>query len=254
VLAEHPERGTASGERFPVFIEQFYGAGRVLFHATDETCRWRFRLPDDLLFRRYWVQTLRYLSRAKLAGDESSAELTVDRDARLYQRGETVRFRVRFRDDSRSPVADDGVTLVVEREGHESHRLQLRRAAQQSQRGIFEGSLPSVATGKYHAWIAAPSLAGASPTVDFAVESPPGEAALAQMNSAELRRAAGVMKAGRYYTLTTAHELLDDLPEGEQVVVERLEPFPLWNWPPVVLLLLAVLVAEWVLRKRKGLL
>jgi hypothetical protein len=254
VLAEHPTRGTATGERFPVFIEQFYGSGRVLFHATDETCRWRFRLPDDLLFRRYWVQTLRYLSRAKLAGDESSAELTVDRDARLYQRGETVRFRVRFRDDSRAPVADDGVTLVVEREGHESHRLQLRRAAQQSQRGIFEGALQNAATGKYHAWIAAPSVAGASPTADFVVESPPGEAALTQMNSAELRRAAGVMKAGRYYTLTTARQLLDDLPEGEQVVVERLEPFPLWNWPPVVLLLLAVLVVEWVLRKRKGLL
>ncbi len=254
VLAEHPSRGTAGGERFPVFIEQFYGSGRVLFHATDETCRWRIRLPDDLLFRRYWVQTLRYLSRAKLAGDESSAELTVDRDARLFQRGETVRFRVRFRDDSRAPVADDGVTLMVEREGNESHRLQLRRAAQQAQRGIFEGSLQNAPTGKYHAWIAAPTIAGASPTVDFLVESPPGEAALTQMNAAELRRAAAVMKAGRYYTLTTAHQLLDDLPEGEQVVVERLEPFPLWNWPPVVLLLLAVLAAEWVLRKRKGLL
>jgi hypothetical protein len=254
VLAEHPTRGTASGQRFPIFIEQFYGAGKVLFHATDETCRWRFRLRDDLLFRRYWVQTLRYLSRAKLAGDEATAELTVDRDARLYQRGETVAFRVRFRDDSRAPVADDGVTLMLEREGHESHRLQLRRAAQQAQRGVFEGAFHNAPTGKYRAWIASPTVVGASPTVDFAVESPPGETALARMNAQELRRAAGVMKAGRYYTLTTAHQLFDDLPEGEQVVVERLEPFPLWNWPPVLVLLLSVLIAEWVLRKRKGLL
>jgi hypothetical protein len=37
-------------------------------------------------------------------------------------------------------------------------------------------------------------------------------------------------------------------------VVERLEPFPLWNWPPVLVLLLAALITEWVLRKRKGLL
>jgi len=254
VLAEHPSRTTASGQRFPIFIEQFFGSGKVLFHATDETSRWRFRLPDDLLFRRYWVQTLRYLSRAKLAGDESTAELSVDREARLYQRGETVHLRVRFRDEGRAPAADDGVTVMLERQGHESHRLQLRRGPHQSQRGVFEGSLANVAAGRYHTWIAAPSLAGASPTVDFVVESPPGEAALVQMNAEELRRAAGTMKAGRYYSLATADQLLDDLPPGEEVIVERLEPFPLWNWPPVVLLLLTLLVAEWVLRKRKGLL
>src|SRR5947209_14681993 len=49
--------------------------------------------------------------------------------------------------------------------------------------------------GKYHAWIAAPSIPGASPTVDFAVESPLGEAALTQMNAEELRRSAAVMRS-----------------------------------------------------------
>ena len=98
---------------------------------------------------------------------------------------------------------------MLEREGHESHRLQLRRAAQQAQRGIFEGAFHNAPTGKYRAWIVSPPAIGASPTVDFTVESPPGETALARMNAQELRRAAGVMKTGHYYTLATAHELLD---------------------------------------------
>jgi hypothetical protein len=254
VLAEHPVRLSRNGQRLPLLIEQFYGSGKVLFHATDETNRWRFRLPGDLLFRRYWVQTLRYLSRSKLAGDESSAELRVDHDNRLYQRGETVRFRVRFRDESRAPAADDGVTIVVERDGHESRRVTLRRSPNQSQRGTFEGSFASAPTGKYHAWIATPTILGPSQNVDFAVESPPGEAALSPMNAADLRRAADAMKRGRFYTLDTAQQLIDDLPEGEQVVLERMEPFALWNWPPVVLLLLGSVVVEWIMRKRKGLL
>jgi hypothetical protein len=254
VLAEHPTRLAPNGQRFPLFVEQYYGSGKVLFHATDETHRWRFRLPDDLLFRRYWIQTLRYLSRSKLAGDENTAELTVDRDNRSYQRGETVRFRVRFRDETRAPAADDGVTLMLEREGHESRRVTLRRAANQTQRGVFEGSFANAATGKYHAWIASPTLLGPSQNVDFTVEAPPGEAALAPMNAADLRRAAEVMKRGRFYTISNAAQLVDDLPEGEQVVLERMEPFSLWNWPPVVMLLIGVLVVEWIIRKRKGLL
>jgi hypothetical protein len=48
--------------------------------------------------------------------------------------------------------------------------------------------------------------------------------------------------------------LLDDLPPGRQVPVESLPPLPLWNQWPLLLLFLVLLVTEWVLRKRKGML
>ncbi len=78
----------------------YVGSGKVIFHATDETWRWRFRV-GDVFFARYWVQTIRYLSRSKLLGKDRSAELTVDR--REYRRGEPVRVRVRFLDDRQAP-------------------------------------------------------------------------------------------------------------------------------------------------------
>src|SRR6202044_1170983 len=93
VLAEHPTLTGADGRKLAVFSLQFVGAGKVLFHATDETWRWRYRV-GDVFFARYWVQTLRYLSRSKLLGKDRSAELAADR--REYRRGESVRLWVRF--------------------------------------------------------------------------------------------------------------------------------------------------------------
>ena len=54
------------GRHLPVICFQYVGAGKVLFHATDETWRWRYR-AGDAYFARYWVQTIRSLCRSKLA-------------------------------------------------------------------------------------------------------------------------------------------------------------------------------------------
>ena len=158
VLAEHPTRLAADGRKLPVFSLQYVGAGKVLFHATDDTWRWRFRV-GDVFFSRYWVQTIRYLSRSKLLGKDRSAELTTDR--RQYRRGEAVRIRARFTDERLAPAEDDGVTVVVEREGHKNERVKLARNA--TSRGVFEGLLPQAAEGAYHLWIATPTLEGMAP-------------------------------------------------------------------------------------------
>ena len=96
----------------------------MLFHATDETYRWRYRVGDTY-FARYWIQSIRYLCRAKLLAAGRAAELATDRDE--YRRGEAVELRVRFLDDSLAPQADDGVLVVLQREGGERRNVTLRR-------------------------------------------------------------------------------------------------------------------------------
>ena len=105
VLAEHPTRTGNDGSNLPVILLSYAGAGKVIFHASDETYRWRFRV-GDVYFARYWIQTLRYLSRSKLLAQNNSAELSSDRDE--YRRGDMVRLRVRFFDDRLAPPQDDG--------------------------------------------------------------------------------------------------------------------------------------------------
>lgn len=247
VLAEHPTRLTDDGRRLPVFALQYVGAGKVLFHATDETWRWRYRV-GDIYFARYWVQTLRYLSRSKLLGKDRLAELAADR--REYRRGEAARLRVRFLDERLAPADDQGASLVVEHAGRKQN-LTLKRSA--ASRGIFEGILPQLGQGKYHAWLAAPPLEGNPPAVDFLVVAPPGEFANTTVDVSELERAAAETR-GRFYRVPQAGALIDDLPRGRQVPIDSLPPLVLWNQWPLLALFLVLLVSEWLLRKRKGLL
>lgn len=246
VLAEHPHRLGPAGQRLPVIMMQYVGAGKVLFHATDETWRWRYRV-GDMFFARYWIQTLRFLARSKLADGGGFALLATDR--REYRRGEPVLLRARFLDERLAPAEDDGVTAVLEHPNRKAQRVKLVRSA--PSRGLFEARLTQLPIGSYHAWMAIPAPRGRTPAVDFAVVAPPGEFQKIEMDAAELQRAADATK-GRFYTFATADRMLDELPEGRQVPIESLPPKPLWNTWPALLLFLVLLSGEWILRKVAG--
>lgn len=242
------ERDAGDGRNTPVIIMQYVGAGKVIFHAMDDSWRWRYRV-GDVFFARYWVQTIRFLARSKLLGKERSAELTVDR--REYRQGESVRLRTRFLDERVAPAADDGVVVIVEQEGQPNRKVTLSR--QPTSRGVFEGQLSRPPEGRYHAWISAPVLEGGAKPVDFRVVAPPGEFERTEVDTADLRRAAQETK-GKFYAALDAQSLLADLPTGHQVPIESLPPIVLWNQWPLLAGLLSLLVLEWVGRKRAGML
>ena len=248
VLAEHPSRIGLGGRKLPVFVLQYVGAGKVLFHATDETWRWRFRV-GDVYFARYWVQSLRRLARSKLLGSERGVELTADRQT--YRRGEPARFRVRFFDDRLAPADDDAVRVVVEQAGQKRRPITLRRSS--AGRGVFEGTLSGLATGRYHVLLVRPTVEGRAPTADFRVLAPPGEFERLELDVEELQSAADISH-GKFYRFADAADFVDDLPEGRQVPIEELPPEVLWNRWWMIGLLVTLLISEWVLRKRYGML
>jgi hypothetical protein len=245
VLATHLTRIGLGGKPTPVFIMQYVGAGRVLFHGTDDTWRWRFQV-GDVYFARYWKQTIRALSRAKLVGKDAGAKLTTDRNR--FERGQSVRLQLRFLDERLAPVADDGVKAMLECRKHPRQEISLHRSG--GYRGLFEATLTGLPEGSYHAWITDPALAGET-AADFQVLPPPGETNRLELDAAELRRAAADTR-GHYYSFATASRLLEDLGPGQRVPVQHLPPVPLWNWWPVLVLFLMLLISEWLLRKRVG--
>jgi hypothetical protein len=248
VLAVDAARISSDGRPLPVFVTQYVGAGKVLFHATDDTWRWRYRV-GDVLFARYWVQAVRYLSRSKLLGKDQAVELSADR--REYHRGDPVRLRVRFIDERQAPPQDDAVTVVLEREGQKNQRIKLDRNP--TSRGVFEGALADLVDGRYHVWVASPSVAPQAPSADFIVSAPPGELERVQMDADELNRAAAETR-GRFYRISEVDRLLGDLPPGHQVPIETLPPVALWNKWWVLAAFVGLITTEWILRKRKGML
>jgi uncharacterized membrane protein len=247
VLAVHPTRTGPQGEPLPVILLQFVGAGKVMLHATDETYRWSRFPGSQQSYSRYWLQTLRYLSRSQLGSSGESLEISTDRQQ--YQRGEVVRVRVRFADERQAPAEDDGVTVVIQQSGGRQHQITLRRDP--IRRQLFEGAISDLPDGQYRLWPATPGSQATA--ASFSIAAPPGEQARLAMDSADLRRAAKASQ-GRFYTFRDASRILEDLPRGRRVSIESLPPQPLWNSSLLAAVFVILITTEWLLRKRCGML
>ncbi len=242
VLAEHPAQPGSDGP-LPIIVYQIAGSGKAMFHAVDDTWRWRFR-AGDRYFGRFWTQTIRFLARSKLLG-QKKAELRTER--RRYLRNQPVEVKVRFPNPGDAPTTGE-VAVEVEHQGHGSRRLVLRAAS--GSKNLFEGVIPQVVEGEYEVRLLPPPvLEGGLPTTRFSVDPPDGERERTEMNQPELVQAATV-SGGKFYVPSDAGSLLDDLPTPQQVPLDTDPPIALWNTWPVLALFLTLLVAEWVLRKR----
>eukprot|EP00456_Euglypha_rotunda_P007066 TRINITY_DN1123_c0_g3_i1.p1 TRINITY_DN1123_c0_g3~~TRINITY_DN1123_c0_g3_i1.p1 ORF type:complete len:826 (+),score=174.96 TRINITY_DN1123_c0_g3_i1:4949-7426(+) len=243
VFAEHPLKSGSNG-RLPIIMLQQVGAGKVLYHATDESWRWRFR-RGDLYYGRYWIQAIRYLSRGRLIGKDRTAELSVDQ--LVYQRGQPVTLRVRFVDEKFLPADPGGVTVMVERKGEGRQSVRLTRLREAPT--MFEGQLARLSDGSYHAWISQPAFNEAPPSTDFRVEAPLRELQRRGMDKADLQLAAK-QSNGRFYTLDNVDSLPSEVPLGTPIPLQTDNPIPLWNRWEVLSVFAMLLTTEWMLRKR----
>jgi len=235
------------GERQPLLTQQFVGRGKVMFLTSDDLWSWDYH--DE-----FWMQSIRYLARSSLLDSDGLVELTVDRTT--YRAGDSATARVRFFDEGQAPVADDGVQLTLEKPDGRTKSVTMSRVA--SQRELFQASLPGLTVGEHRLWIVQPVLAGKDgqtepPTVRFIVEATEGELTRLDMDVASMKNAAS-QSQGKYLSFLEAEQLLELLPSGRQVRIQTLPPQPLWNSWKLALLFVTLLIGEWLLRKRAGLL
>jgi uncharacterized membrane protein len=227
----------------PVIALQRYGDGQVLFHATDELWRWRMRV-EDRYYGRYWRQAVRYLCRAQRLRGAGNSELTTDRT--VYRQGDSVRFRLRQFEAAASQVDHEPLTVLVDRRNGKQLSIPLAPAADAP--GEFLGSLSSATAGEYHAWLAAPAAADAAPSCDFTVELPRQEMLRQAAEIRDLERAAAA-SGGTAVALAEVSELPDRLPRGETASVLSSESVALWTRGELLAIFVALLAAEWLLRR-----
>jgi hypothetical protein len=260
VLAVHPTRPAEGfpGENHPLALQQFVGAGRVIFFGFDETWRWRFRESEEH-FNQFWVQAIRVLSRSRVA----RAELRTDKQT-AYRRDEPIRLTVRFPDDAPPPAADVPVKVSVERSplkgadgspiagSADSQVVQLAKV--EGTRATYQTLLTRTPEGEYRFYLTEPTTPGSRPRAEAKVLPPPGERERLEMNKADLLRAAAESR-GKFYALPDAEKVIDDLPDVARVPLNQpVPPIPLWNNLAAFALLLALLACEWLLRRRERLL
>ncbi len=242
VLLEHPLR---RGEKqpLPVIALQRFGAGKVLFHATDELWRWRFR-DGEQIYSRYWIQALRFLSRTQSLDGTRGVEFTADRQT--YQHGDAVKLRLQVLDERQLP-ASGAASVVLERADEPRRSIQLARVANST--NIFVGELRGLSVGRYHAWLSDPSFPGAPPAADFVIEAPQRELLRRQLDRADLEAATRATH-GRYFALHEADRVPAEIPAGQPVPLSAATIIPLWTRWELLLLFAGLLTVEWLLRRR----
>ena len=215
-----------------------------MFHAFDDTWRWRFRVGDRY-FGRFWVQTIRFMARSRLVGNRQ-AEIQTDR--RRYQRSQPIQFRVRFPNPGLVPAGGE-VTVQVERKGQGPRKLTLKLAP--GTKNVFEGALPQAAEGEYEVRLLPPPTLEGAITADVPRRPADQRARADRDEPARADPGGASLSGGKFYTPLDGGSLLKDLPEPSKVLLDTDPPIPLWNTWPVLALFLALITLEWVLRKRK---
>ena len=172
-------------------------------------------------------------------------------DQAEYQTGEPVKLYARLRPEALSALAstDDELEVELVPDNSSARTISLPRSDAQSQ--AFETVLHHLPADHYVARL----TRGDRPplTAEFTVEAPPSELSQLAVNTtglAELVQTTG----GKLYTVKTAAALPEELPPPKVQVVERLPAEPLWNSPWLLGCLAATLGAEWLLRRRAGML
>jgi uncharacterized membrane protein len=234
-----------SGAVTPIVVVQRYGRGRSMVFAGEASWRWKMMAAStDRTYETFWRQAARWL--AVDAPDPVS--ITVPDAA---EAGDALGISVDARDTLHAPAADATVDATLVAPWGDTTALKLRRADATS--GRWMATATPDRAGLYRVRAEAkrggPSL-GASDRW-MLVGGADREFADPRLNEAWLRRVART-SGGQYVRAENASSIVNGLVSAvpQDVAPEQRD---LWHEPWAFALVVALLSAEWILRRAWGL-
>ncbi len=248
VLVEAETAG--GGPKIPAVVSRPFGAGRVLYHAFDDSWRWR-RDVADLHHVKYWNQLANWA--AELPFSVRDKFVSLDAGAITYRPGDSADLRVRLHDGEGRPVTDTVVDAVLIRDGKRVATIRL--APDENGGGLFRGRTAALEPGSYELAVesAAISERDTKARTTFKVQ-PRDTGELIQLSlNEELLKQISTASGGQYLreeNIDRLFQLLAPLTHGRVVESDTVLWQSYWWFVPIILLL----TIEWILRKRAGLL
>lgn len=230
------------GESDLLAAVQPYGRGRVLWCGSPETWRWRRR--GIARWERFWLQALRHCAGGRREGARGRATLRLARSS--YAAGEAVRIRLRLPEGGPNVAAADGPVVVVARNGAEAARLRARRAP--GEKSAYEAVFYPRRYGRFAVTY---RRDGVEAREGFQVRPPVAEFRRVGLARDALERLAQT-SGGRYFEPGEAGQLPEQVPDLARTVLESGPLHPAWDRAALLVLMVAALAGEWVLRKRLG--
>lgn len=254
----------------PAVISMRFGAGRVIYVATDEIWRYRFGRGEDLP-ERFWMQLIRLLGREAVG--RAGKPAIIDVSPVRPQAGQPARVTVTLLDQSLIDASPPGLTLRVAPEaggaadaGSSTLALKPGEAPASGGESPRRDGATATASGRRTystTWV--PDRAGvfqlstldailaslgptAAPTARVQVTQPDDELRRPETNHALLAEVASAT-GGRVLTAAELGTLGEILPRREIRQVGVAEQHTLWDTPLALMLALGLLAIEWIGRR-----
>ena len=246
VLATHPTETAADGRPAPLVVIGRFGTGRTLFSAVDDSWRWRYYTGEQV-FNSYWVQTLRSLARGKKLGQR---KLTLATERPVYQLGESVRTSVRVLDPTLlTQLGEELRVQLLDERGQPVRDITLLRRTGQGD--VFTGGFTADRLGRFNVRLNAPGSEMSDLAVPLEVAVPRLELNDPKVDRSALERIAAAT-GGQLVDLADADRLPSIIPSAAKDI-PVLTSMPLAAAPLALALYTMLITAEWILRKRQGL-
>jgi hypothetical protein len=242
---------TADGaSAMPAVVEQRFGRGRAGALLLGDLWRWSLRRgeKDEKDLEKAWRQTIRWL-----VGDvPKRVELNVERDGKEDVLGAPVTLAVEARDAEFKPLDNAAVTVRVTPRGGKP--LEITAEASPRKAGVYTATYIPRQAGGFHVQAVVKAADGSDvgeAATGFTSEPAADEFRELGVNR-ELLEQIAAQTGGEVVPAGRIDRFVAELPTRAAAITE---PYvePLWHRPGVFLLAIACLVAEWGLRRWKGL-
>ena len=228
--------------------------GKVMFIGTDRTWRLRYRVGDTY-HHKFWGQILRWATASKLPSGTDFVKIGTNRTR--YSPRDNIGVRVKIVQPDFTPVVSDEVAVNVFLDKKRVLRRKLEYVRDSA--GIYTGSLGELPSGAYTVELDAPVAKGLldrdnveKVAASFSVDPvAPAEQIELGADRGLLNRLA-TLSGGTMTEPSQAYEILDRMGKTERVD-QRPRQYTLWDWWPLLVLMVLIATAEWILRKKAGL-
>ena len=242
-LGVDPDRNS-----LPLFVFQRYGRGHTLAMLTGSSWQWQMlRDHEDQTHETFWRQILRWLV--------SSAKdpITVETEREVYSQNETVKIRAEINDKAFNRINDAQVEASITSPEGEITTLPLQWDARED--GVYRAEWTPHEDGFHTVEVTAQAkaLEGTStgPASTSFLTSTGSREYFDAFQKKDFLEKLALETGGNYYTISDADRLPEEIlyTQSQTSVIEILD---LWDMPFNLFLMTALLCAEWILRKRQG--
>jgi uncharacterized membrane protein len=238
-----PKNG--GGGQIPLLIIEPYGRGRTAVFATGGSWRWQMLQPvEDMSHETFFRQLLRWLV------SDTPTRVTGSTPRQLLEDQALVKLRAEVRDTTYLPAGDATVQAHIIGPDGIAETVDMR--PEPLEQGVYVAEWTTPKAGSYLADIVAKHGADdiGHDEVTFRREDGVAENFHVEQNK-ELLEKLSAETGGRYYRPDEASKLGRDISYSEAGITVR-ETRDLWDMPVIFLVIVMLRTAEWVFRRKWG--